>query len=182
MCNGDLGMYRVMPWAYPTIPGQSSGGASVDPIPEPTGPYDFSNYKVEFHQPFGNIYTPGDKAEQGYFVGWFWGSSGLITYDTSNVSTISIIFKSGSVTLDNGKSIPVSQFKLNWAAGMSETWSSNLMIGNDDACQAAVTRSYGDSNNLAGAVVTGFSSDTVLQIDIYDSNGSLIQSAEVAVS
>lgn len=30
MCNGDLGMYRVMPWAYPPISGGSSGGFSPD--------------------------------------------------------------------------------------------------------------------------------------------------------
>lgn len=30
MCAGDLGMYRVMPWAYPPISGGSSGGFSPD--------------------------------------------------------------------------------------------------------------------------------------------------------
>lgn len=30
MCSGDLGMYRVMPWAYPPISGGSSGGFSPD--------------------------------------------------------------------------------------------------------------------------------------------------------
>lgn len=30
MCAGDLGMYRVMPWAYPPISGGTSGGFSPD--------------------------------------------------------------------------------------------------------------------------------------------------------
>lgn len=31
MCAGDLGMYRVMPWAYPPISGGTSGGFSTNP-------------------------------------------------------------------------------------------------------------------------------------------------------
>ena len=185
MCNGDLGMYRVMPWAYPTIPGQSSGGASVDPIPpEPAGPYDFSNFTLKFLEGSSNIYTPypDDHLEWGYSCAWIWTGSGLVENDTSNVSSISIKFVSGNILTDGGKTLPVSNLRLSYSHGISQSWSSSRIPGYADRESAAFTRSYGDSNNLSGQVITGFSSDTTVLISVYNSNGELLQSKEVVVS
>lgn len=90
MCNGDLGMYRVMPWAYPTIPGQSSGGASVDPTPEPTPEYyDFTDAKIVYTESSFELesYVAGPYQNRGYGV---FQISGVKSIDTSNVNRVEI--------------------------------------------------------------------------------------------
>lgn len=86
MCNGDLGMYRVMPWAYPTIPGQSSGGTTVDPTPEPSPskPYDFSNAKITVAKT--GTYSQMSKTYRSFFE---LKISGITTIDSSNVGSVS---------------------------------------------------------------------------------------------
>lgn len=47
MCAGDLGMYRVMPWAYPPISGGSSGGFSPDDSGGGSGSVDSNTVFIE---------------------------------------------------------------------------------------------------------------------------------------
>ena len=92
MCNGDLGMYRVMPWAYPTIPGQSSGGTTVDPTPEPSYPYDMSKITASFAGSASNISHQGFSGGKRFCCIWFIQIAGLKEIDTTEVNSLKIIF------------------------------------------------------------------------------------------
>lgn len=181
MCNGDLGMYRVMPWAYPTIPGQSSGGASVEPIPEPDTPYNLDDCTLVFDQPFGNIYTPNaEDTSKGYFIGWFLHLKDLITYDSSNVSSVAFELLSGNVLTKEGGTIPVSNIKNSWV-DVNTKWTSvyNSINSSSTAFTAGLTRSYGSS--FEGQTVSGFSSGSIMKVTVYDSDGNVLQSSEVPI-
>lgn len=103
MCNGNLGMYRVMPWAYPTIQGQSAGGVSVDPTPEPTPEpqyFDFSGATVKFSSKTSNLVLTGVHGEKGYpNVRYFADVAGVTVIDNSSVSKISMEIVQNTLTV-----------------------------------------------------------------------------------
>ena len=117
MCNGNLGMYRVMPWAYPTIQGQSTGGVSVDPTPEPTPEpqyYDFSGVSIEFDYNTTKIQNAGIEGNMAVPDARFFANvSGVNTINDSEVSRISMEVVENNLTVspttDNGVTLDPSK-------------------------------------------------------------------------
>ena len=165
MCNGDLGMYRVMPWAYPTIPGQSSGGASVDPTPEPSAKYyDFADARI--------VYTNDNVALDGYVSGTFknrgyafYRISGIKTLDSSNVNRVYLEF-----SIDPTYSPPVSGI-----VTIAETINLHGDL-NGDQSYAVLTNDQGSTNKVLKM------SGGTFKFTVYDSDGNALQTAEVPIT
>lgn len=162
MCNGDLGMYRVMPWAYPTIPGQSSGGASVDPTPEPSvnvfdasdavAKWTISTVTLEDYVP--NVYSRAFPEVE---------LSGVKVLDSSGVSKIEIWTKQQpnySVSLTNPNLVIAV----------------NLGLDPNGVLGPQLLASAGDSGKTV--TITGGS----VEIRAYSSDGEIMQSSEVMIT
>lgn len=164
MCNGDLGMFRVMPWAYPTIPGQSSGGTSVDPTPEPVAlPYDASGISVIFSNRESEtiISTAGQLATFSCTV------SGVEILDNSNVDLL-------LVTVTPESSVSVSPTTVGGDSNPSIEYS-RFYLGskNPNGTVQAVSASW--KNATSGSDKITLSGNVKITFEAYDVNGNLIQ-------
>lgn len=172
-------MYRVMPWAYPTIPGQSSGGTSVDPTPDPTpsGPYDLTDFNVKLSglNWNGNIKEVEGVAVAFYFILTYGGQKEI---DTSNVSSAKLTFGSGNLLTSGGGSIPLSKFGVNWANTGTPFYMNG--IEGEGAVQPVLSKSEGSS--YIGQTVTGFSNGSTAIITVYNSAGEVLQTKEVVIT
>lgn len=168
MCNGDLGMYRVMPWAYPTIPGQSSGGTSVDPIPEPEpgmNPYDVSGMVVSVK----NRTTTVNKTTNYRYATFKVMVQGVKLNDVTNVSYLRF-----SVTDPNG--ISVSPNTIGGDSNPEIIYDSGkLGTNNPNTWWAAVIFHWNNATSGEGTNVS-LSGNFRLTIYAYDSSGNLLQS------
>lgn len=181
MCNGDLGMYRVMPWAYPTIPGQTAGGISVDPTPEPEpvpkGPYDFSDLSMNWKYRTYNYRPGGSNGDLVYvLIGYGINVTGGTVNDNSNVSSISIVI------VNEGLSISPDSFTGNNGTHTVNNETFNLQIDKNLSSngggyvfwftgQERVTSSYKEIPfTLIG--------DLKVKLVVYDLNGEVLQESE----
>ena len=163
MCNGDLGMYRVMPWAYPTISGGSSGGSSVDPTPEPAvDPYDFSNAKARFASRSATL-VKGDYWTARFNV----ILTGIKTVDSSAVNFISGDFNTSSISASPSPGSKGSAISFNDKNDLNTTG------------VAVVTVTYYSD---PGSSTCSISGNANLSIKVYDKEGNVIQTKELVVS
>lgn len=168
MCNGDLGMYRVMPWAYPTIPGQSSGGSSVDPTPdptpEPTVPFDVSGMTVSVHNRTTTVYSGS------YYKGATFEVEvqGVKVLDNSNVSHMRF-------TITEPSGISVSPNTIGGVSNPQILYEyGTLNIKNPNTWWAAVIFHWNEATSGEGTSVT-LSGNFRLTMEVYGVDGSLLQ-------
>lgn len=171
-------MYRVMPWAYPTIPGQSSGGASVDPTPEPTPEpqyYDFSGMSIKFPEKTGylsaggvsgNLYNPA--------IGFFPKITGVNVIDNSLVSSVRVEVIENTLTVTptsaDGKTYDPSLDYL-------DPYISNKKI---DGTSFSIYFKYTPkvSPGFNGTTKITMSGNLKVKLKAYDSSGNLLQESQ----
>lgn len=165
MCNGDFGMYRVMPWAYPTIPGQSSGGSSVDPIPVPQEEcYDFSNCRAEI----ANRTVTTTISDDGYsYVNIVFALTNVKLLDITNVSSVVVKTSANNITV-NPNVISGSTAEIIYST--STRGSSNLNINANHP--AFMVKWPGVS---VREVISIFG-EINFTVEVYNANGDKIQS------
>lgn len=172
MCNGDLGMYRVMPWAYPTIPGQSSGGTTVDPTPEPTpipkDPFDFSNVGFSMPSVKGSYSSPNST------VIIYLQVRNIVTNDTSNVSSVKFELVGDSISI-NPSVVDGTKLKVSVSSYTARSFN-NL---NSDYALITATQVY-----VPAVAQTTFSATGVtgVKITVYGSDGEVLQTHEGVIS
>ena len=177
MCNGDFGMYRVMPWAYPTIPGQSSGGASVDPIPEPELPYNFDRVSANVSSATAkNVVMTFYNNELRYSMPLFFDVSGIEINDITNVSS----FK--ALIVQNNLTVTPTSFMAN---GGTYTKTSDVQIAFFSASASQPNAQYGFlttcTPSVSGnyeynpSVNVTYSGSLTFKFVVIDSNGETIQ-------
>lgn len=158
-------MFRVMPWAYPTIPGQSTGGIGTDPIPSPAvDPYDFTNATVTF----GTGTTYREINNQGTaitFCSFPVTVSGVETIDSTNVSNVKIVPSSSTI-----KAPAIGNVASNTTFYTSSRKQPNG-TANSVSAQWIGAASSGSELSLTGSAK--------ITIEVYDSAGTLIQSADL---
>lgn len=173
MCNGDLGMYRVMPWAYPTIAGQSTGGVTVDPTPEPTpvpkDPLDFSNAK--FYLPS----VKGVYSSPWLTVDVLLECRDIVSNDTSNISSIKFEILGDNISVDP---VTVAGTRLIVEPTSHITYGPfNNLNGNFLVLRAY--QQYVSAGNGMTFTPTGV---TGVKITAYGSDGSIVQEYEGVLS
>lgn len=186
MCNGDLGMYRVMPWAYPTIPGQSSGGATVDPTPEPSYPYDMSEITASFSSDRATVSYQGFSGGKRYCCNWMIKIAGLKEVDTTEVNSLKIIFTENTIA-PSPNSFSYGGVTYTFDSSMNE---SELAIPVSSSSEVrSYFLNYGFTPLLSSfpsenpGVIVNRTGSLKLKIVAYNSNGDVIQeSGEVVVS
>lgn len=166
-------MYRVMPWAYPTIPGQSSGGTSVDPTPEPTpipqDPLDFSNAK--FYMPS----TTGNYSSTWLYVDFYLEVRGVVSNDTSNISSIKFELVGDNISIDP---ITVDGARLTVANnGYITNGPFNNLNGN-----FMVLRGYGQYMAGGDGKTFNHTGVTGIKVTAYGSDGTVIQTYDGVLS
>lgn len=164
MCNGDLGMYRVMPWAYPTIPGQSSGGTSVDPTPEPVpdvDPYDFSNVEAKIVSRRSDVTVVNDSFWRAVFTV---SVTGIIVNDSTGVSSFI-----GQISTDGFGVSPSG-----WEFTGTNYTVSDVSQPNGNGTITVDSKTGNPFASLSGNGKITFS--------VYDKTGNLIQSKEVVIT
>lgn len=170
MCNGDLGMYRVMPWAYPTIPGQSSGGTSVDPTPtpepEPTpvDPYDFSKATFRIKSRTEYIETSNGMTYCRFYL----IVSGIVTVDTSRVSSVLLKTNNLSALTFNAPGTFSKRAVDNYANDIADINSGNWGWVLDYKSSASGKATMSGTPNIT--------------MTVYDSTGAVIQEFTTDVS
>ena len=84
-------MTRLIPWALPTIPGDSEGGytpyPTPEPEPEPVDPYDFTNAVIQYNNAQNKIYLWIDSGGNRRVTG---NVTGLVVNDLVGVSSVVI--------------------------------------------------------------------------------------------
>lgn len=156
-------MYRVMPWAYPTIPGQSSGGASVDPIPDPSGDYfDFSNAEAHWANSVTlEEYGGGVEKSRAFPILLI---SGIGVVNASSVARTTIYIKD-----QPSYSTPLTD------ANMSIAYSTNRSDLNINPAPQLLASPSDVGKNVT---ITGGS----IEFKSYDSEGNLLQSYVLVIT
>lgn len=180
MCNGDFGMYRVMPWAYPTIPGQSSGGASVDPIPKPELPYNFDGVSVNVPSATAtNVVMSFYNNELRYSMPLFFNVSGIVINDITNVSGLRTLI------VQNNLTVTPTSFNAN---GGTYTKTSDVQIAFFSASKSDPNKQYGFLTTCTPSVSGNYeynpkvnvtySGSLIFKFVVIDSNGETMQESE----
>lgn len=174
MCNGDLGMYRVMPWAYPTIPGQSSGGTTLDPTPEQPGvpeivyPYDATDIAATWKST--SVWTSGTDNALAHFEAII---SGIKVLDVSSVSSLKYTVTNQTLSITpttlGGKTVTYILSK------------GNLTKTNPNSTLEVVIGKWVGAKNQSGNKAT-ISGSATIKIGAYNSSGDLLQEFSVVVS
>ena len=171
MCNGDLGMYRVMPWAYPTIPGQSSGGTSVDPTPDPAQDcYDFSNLQTEFLSNSANTQV----FDGNTYIKTYYRIVGVQAIDTSNVASVKLTASNGSLSVS-----PANMGSVSAVFVSNEETKTNRVEDLNTSFEGVTIRWPGVS--VQGTSVS-FTGSINVTITAYNSEGKVLQTKEIVVS
>lgn len=154
-----------MPWAYPTIPGQSSGGQSVDPIPDPNLPYDFTEAVFSINRTNTTYYLGDNQTRVDYFI----KVSGVKIKDTSNVTNAYVDIDSSVATISpstiNGEGYTLNNVQ---SFRVSDPNNSTLLV-------------YGMFSTANSGTECTLSGDVKLKINISGSDG-LLQTYEVVIS
>lgn len=184
MCNGDMSLYRVIPWSYPTIPGQSSGGTSVDPIPPPTPSpvyYDFSGADVSFKRGTDQVASTGLNGSKNQPNADFnIAVSGVVSIDTSAVSSIKILVVEYDFepTVKTGDGLTFDRISV-WNRGYSGT----VDFNKDPVVTVGVLYLPEKTVPWFASFSTGLSGFMKVKLQAFGSDGQLLEeSQEITVT
>lgn len=177
-------MFRVMPWAYPTIPGQSSGGISVDPTPPPTPSpvyYDFSGADVSFTWKTSRVASTGLNGSQNQpDAGFNIAVSGVVPIDTSAVSSIKLLVVEHDLepTVKTGDGLTFDRISV-WNRG----YSGSLDFNQDPVVTVGALYLPEKTVPWFASFSTGLSGSMKVKLQVFGSDGQLLEeSQEITVT
>lgn len=177
-------MYRVLPSAYPTIPGQSEGGYDDPNQPQQPG-LDYYNVDEMKYDPTGSPnpgpYIEGSGSNTRFaYINYDTSSkavlSGVVAQNASKVTAVRISWAFTHIIKADGTDIVGDLIENNFTKVFSDPDPSTWTIGGNSASgDYAYALKPRTSSTKEYVETTSYT----LKLEAYDANGNLLQSASV---